>query len=687
MSIFIFCRRKTLQTLLVFLSAFIIAGNCAAKLPTHGNELLKQTGIEIVNQLKLHHYRYLSIDNDFSSALFTKYLDQLDPAKVYLVQSDIAELEKYRYSLDNALNKGELKPALEIYNRYHERLEARLHWLINHLEQRDEQIFDFNTPENLEIDRDTAQWANSSSALDQIWQKRLKNAALNLKLADKTPDEITELLIKRYKNQLHRLDQTHLEDVFQLYMNVVTQSYDPHTEYFAPQRSESFNINMSLSLEGIGAVLQSEQEYTKVVRLVPGGPADLTNELHPADRIVGVAQEQEEMVDVIGWRLDEVVELIRGKKGTTVRLQVIPKDAENEQSKEVVIVRNKVLLEEQAAQKTVLDIQSGENTYKIGVITIPTFYSDFAAYQRGDPDYKSTTRDVRKLIAELKEEQIDGIIIDLRNNGGGALSEANALTGLFIKTGETVQIRDARGAVRILRDADPEILYEGPLAVMVNRLSASASEIFAGAIQDYQRGIIIGGQTFGKGTVQTLVPLKEGQLKITQAKFYRVSGESTQHQGVMPDILLPSMIDTKDIGEDALDDALPWDTIRPVLHKKLGSIKLLTTELEQMHQARVSDNPDYLHRLAQIERIEQNRNRKVVSLNEAERLKEQDETDTWRLNIENKRRLAKGLEPVTKLEDLDQDNIPIEEEDPYLIESGNILVDYVKLSSSQVAQQ
>lgn len=687
MAIFTFCRRKALQTILIFISAFGIAGYSAAKLPTHANQQLKQTGIEIVNQLKLHHYRYLSIDNDFSSALFSKYIDQLDPAKVYLVQPDIAELEKYRYSLDNALNKGELKPALEIYNRYHERLEARLRWLINHLEQRDEQIFDFDTPENLEIDRDTAQWANNSEALDQIWQKRLKNAALNLKLADKTPDEITELLIKRYKNQLHRLDQTHLEDVFQLYMNVVTQSYDPHTEYFAPQRSESFNINMSLSLEGIGAVLQSEQEYTKVVRLVPGGPADLTNELHPADRIVGVAQGQEEMVDVIGWRLDEVVELIRGKKGTTVRLQVIPKDAENEQSKEVVIVRNKVLLEEQAAQKKVLDIQSGNSTYKIGVITIPTFYSDFAAYQRGDPDYKSTTRDVRKLIAELKAEQIDGIIIDLRNNGGGALSEANALTGLFIKTGETVQIRDARGAVRILRDADPEILYEGPLAVMVNRLSASASEIFAGAIQDYQRGIIIGGKTFGKGTVQTLVPLKEGQLKITQAKFYRVSGESTQHQGVTPDILLPSIIDTKDIGEDALDDALPWDTIRPVLHKKLGSIKLLTTELEQMHQARVSDNPDYLHRLAQIERIEQNRNRKVVSLNEAERLKEQDETDAWRLDIENKRRLAKGLEPVAKLEDIDQDNIPIEEEDPYLIESGNILVDYVKLSSRQVAQQ
>ncbi|MCF7981155.1 MAG: carboxy terminal-processing peptidase [Pseudomonadales bacterium] len=685
MAIFNFCKRDTKLSLLFFIFAATIANNCAATLSAIGNDSLKQTSIEIVNQLRLHHYRYISIDNDFSSKLLDKYLDRLDSTKSYLLQSDINQFEDFRYGLDNALNKGDLEPALTIFNRYQQRVAERLRWLIERLETNSPEVLDFSAQDSLETDRKKTSWAHSQMELDTLWLKRLKLSALNLKLANKEPKEISELLTKRYQNQLHRLDQTNLEDAFQLYMNVVTQSYDPHTEYFAPRRSESFNINMSLSLEGIGAVLQSDEEFTKIVRLVPGGPADLTKQLKAADRIVGVAQGQDEMVDVIGWRLDEVVDLIRGPKGTTVRLEIIPKDAENEQPKEVVIVRNKVLLEEQAAKKQILNLKSGDLTHKIGVIDIPTFYADFDAYQAGDPNYKSTTRDVKRLLKELQDEKVEGVIIDLRNNGGGALSEANALVGLFIKTGETVQVRSARGQVKVLEDSDPEIFYNGPLAVMVNRLSASASEIFAGAIQDYQRGIIIGGQTFGKGTVQTLVPLKEGQLKITQAKFYRISGESTQHQGVVPDISFPSMIDQTEIGEDALEDALPWDTIRPVLYKKTGYINELTLELKQLHTARVKQNPDYLYRLMQIERLEENRAKSQVSLNEAQRLEEEKEAKAWRLASENKRRQLKGLAPIENLEELKEEDAPVEEEDPYLAESGYILADYIKLSSRQLA--
>ncbi|MCB1663621.1 MAG: PDZ domain-containing protein, partial [Pseudomonadales bacterium] len=401
MAIFNFYKRNTRLSLLLFVFTTLISNSHAANLSALGNESLKQTSIEIVNQLRLHHYRYISIDNDFSAKLLDKYLARLDSTKSYLLQSDIEQFEIYRYGLDNALNKGDLEPALAIFNQYQQRVADRLNWLIIQLETNNPKIFDFSTQDDIEVDRKNASWANTKVELDELWFKRLKHAALNLKLAKKEPNEIGELLIKRYRNQLHQLDQTNLEDAFQLYMNVVTQSYDPHTEYFAPRRSESFNINMSLSLEGIGAVLQAEEEFTKVVRLVPGGPADLTKQLNPADRIVGVAQDQEEMVDVIGWRLDEVVDLIRGPKGTTVRLEIIPKDAENEQPKEIVIVRNKVLLEEQAAKKQVLNIKSGDVSHKIGVIDIPTFYADFDAYQAGDPNYKSTTRDVKRLLKEL----------------------------------------------------------------------------------------------------------------------------------------------------------------------------------------------------------------------------------------------------------------------------------------------
>ncbi len=435
-----------------------------------------------------------------------------------------------------------------------------------------------------------------------------------------------------------------------------------------------------------------------MVRLVPGGPADLTKQLHPTDRIIGVAQEDGEMVDVIGWRLDEVVDLIRGPKGTRVRLEVIPKDAESdEQTTEVAIVRNRVQLEEQAPKKKIIEIGPENARNRFGVIEIPTFYADFEAYQAGDPNYKSTTRDVRKLLQELKKEKVDGVIIDLRNNGGGSLNEANALTGLFIKTGATVQVRNAQGRVKIFTDSDPEIAYDGPLAVLVNRLSASASEIFAGAIQDYQRGIVIGGQTFGKGTVQTLLPVQKGQLKITQAKFYRISGESTQHQGIIPDVQLPPMFDLTEIGEDSLEEALLWDTIRPVLHQKTGAISPYIKELETRHAARILNEPDYQFRLAQIKRMEENRSKTHISLNEKTRLAEKKASDASLLAMENKRRLAKGEELLTDVKELepdeDEDEDASEEDaeedeapDAYMVEGGNILADLIRLSRAQVAK-
>ncbi len=655
-------------------------------------EQIEKIGIETTNKLKLNHYRYIKIDDKFSDELFDQYLSKLDPNKNYLLQSDLTQINQYRLQLDDALTKGDLAPALTIFNIYQQRLENRLEWIINILNQGVEQ-FDFTLDETLNINYEARHWAISESQLNDRWRKSIKLAVLNLKLADKPEPDIAKLLIKRYKNQLERAHQTNIHDVFQLYMNIVSQKYDPHTEYFAPRRSENFNINMRLSLDGIGAILQSDQEFTKVVRLVPGGPADLSGQLKPLDKITGVAQgDKGKMVDVIGWRLDDVVKLIRGPKDTVVRLQLIPKSAENDMtSTEISIVRNKVLLEEQAASKSILEVTADNKTWKIGIITIPTFYLDFDAYHAGDANYKSTTRDVRKLLAELEKEQVNGIVIDLRNNGGGSLNESNTLTGLFIHKGPTVQIKDSKGRVQIFNDPNAGVSYSGPLAVMVNRLSASASEIFAGAIQDYQRGIIIGSQTFGKGTVQTLLPLTEGQLKITQAKFYRISGNSTQHLGVTPDISLPNIIDHNDIGEDALDNALPWDSIRPLLYKPLDDFNPTYTDvLKTKHIERIKSVPDYQFKLAQISWLEKSRDRTEISLNEKKRIIEREENKQWQLDQENKRRTQQGQELIASFAELEKDNKnkllhTSDPQDAYLTETAQILVDSIQLQQRHIA--
>ncbi|MEL0065495.1 MAG: carboxy terminal-processing peptidase [Gammaproteobacteria bacterium] len=620
----------------------------------------------IVDALASRHYVPTVLDDNLSSKIYDTYISDLDPSKSYFLASDIAEFEKYRYTMDNALRGGNLKPAFEIFNRYHERVIARFHNVVARLNAGIDQ-FDFTIDESLNVDRENLPWATSNEELDDLWRKRLKDAILNLKLTDKEPEKIQELLVKRFKNRLTRAKQTNSEDVYQLYMNSFTKTYDPHTQYFSPRTSENFNINMSLSLEGIGAVLQLEDEYTKVVSLVPAGPADKTGQLKPNDKIIAVGQgEDGEMVDVIGWRLDEVVQLIRGKKDTIVRLDVISaKQTDASASKVINITRNKVELEEQSAQSEIIEIEQFGAVRKIGVIDIPTFYVDFRAMQKGDRNYRSTTRDVKRLIRELTAEQVDGIVIDLRDNGGGSLQEAKTLTGLFIDRGPTVQIRSKSNRVDILDDRDISVIYDGPLAVLVNRLSASASEIFAGAIQDYERGVIIGTQTFGKGTVQSLLPLNRGQLKMTQAKFYRISGESTQERGIIPDVIYPSSYDPENIGESTLEDPLPWDKINATSYRSKSSIDEYVPELRWLHQDRISDNADFNYLKDAFAYRKARSEEDVISLSEARRRQEQADREAFWLALENTKRAAQGLEALASLDDLN------EEEEPVLAEASS----------------
>ncbi|MBA6412278.1 carboxy terminal-processing peptidase [Parahaliea sp. F7430] len=658
----------------------------------------------MIEQLEERHYSKLRYDDNLSSLHLDNYINSLDRGKMFFTAADRAEFEQYRTNMDEALHAGLLDAGFTIFNRFQQRLEERLADLVETLPERIAKM-DFSIDEEYIIDSKEQPWAASDAELDDRWRKHLKNQVLSLRMTEKPDDEIAETLVKRYRNQLQRVKQYNNQDVFQIYANALTELYDPHTNYLSPRRSENFNINMSLSLEGIGAVLQAEDEYTKVVRLVAAGPADKQGELKPSDRIVAVAQDTDgEFEDVIGWRLDEVVELIRGPKDSIVRLQVLPaKSAATGERKTITIVRNKVKLEEQSAQKKVLEIPSGDKTLKIGVIDIPAFYIDFDAMRRGEKDYKSTTRDVKRLLKELQnEDQVDGIVVDLRNNGGGSLQEANELTGLFIEYGPTVQIRHS--SRRVWRDGKRlrGPYYEGPLVVMINRLSASASEIFAGAIQDYQRGIVVGDRSFGKGTVQTLIPLTEGQLKLTESKFYRISGDSTQHRGVVPDVTFPAIYDHEEIGESALDHALSWDQINPVRHRNYGDLSSVVPELTRLFQSRSENNPDFVYLEDQVTLADESRAIKSLPLNEAARKALRESREAKALAIENKRRAALGEELLTSLESEDsaddEENLAAEEalaendeendskDDVLLTEAGNILVDALLLKERRYAQ-
>jgi carboxyl-terminal processing protease len=665
-----------------------------------------RTAIELLRELETKHYSPVSFDDRFSAEVFDQFIEALDGQKLYFLESDITALSPLRSELDNSLTAGDLQPGFDIYNLYHKRVLERLVWTVEFVESELETL-DFSIDEELQIDRKDAPWAHTVEDLDDLWRQRIKNSALSLSLTGMEISLIEERLSKRYRNQLTQIAKTNDRDVFQAYMGTVAHTVDPHTSYFSPRDSENFNMGLRGSLQGIGAQLTSEDEYTKVAELIKGGPAEQAGELKAGDRIVGIAQgEDGEIKDVIGLRLDDVVDQIRGEKGTIVRLSVIPAEAAGEAAaREISIVRDTVELSEQFARSEIIDINIGEDLYKVGVITLPSFYFDFEAAAAGLQNYRSSARDVRALLEELKTEDVEAVVVDLRYNGGGSLNEANELVGLFIESGPTVQIRysgQRNGFVRSYGDADASIVYDGPMAVLVNRASASASEIFAGAIQDYQRGVVLGGQTFGKGTVQEIIPMNYGQVKLTRSKFYRISGASTQHRGVLPDINFPDRYQAiETMGESNLDGALPWDTVRPVEFRTYLPIRQIMPELQARHEDRAARNADFIFLNDSVTRMFEARQRTTISLNR-DTLKAQRDTDRRAaFDANNLRLLTKGLplelwEEEESAEDVDAevaiqaeeattDEQEREEEDPLLQESGRILVDMAELLGRPMA--
>ncbi|HEX5047710.1 MAG TPA: carboxy terminal-processing peptidase [Gammaproteobacteria bacterium] len=609
------------------------------------------------------HYSQPHLDDSLSSAILDKYLDTLDGNRMYFTQKDVASFNRLRYQLDDRARTGELQPVFDIFNLFRQRAGERVDYAIQLLATEP----DFTVNESYRWDRADLPWPASDAELNEVWRQTVKSDALRLMLTGKTWAEAVDILKERYERSYKRVTQLTSDDVFETFMNAVAHNMDPHSSYLSPRQSEEYRIAMSLSYDGIGASLQLEDDYVKVINIIPGGPAQIDGQLKQEDRITAVGEGKNgELVDVIGWRLDDVVSKIRGPGGTVVRLQVLPAGAApGSQEKTIEIKRDKIKLEEQASKSNLLEIPYNGSTYKIGVITVPSFYQDFAARSRGDADYTSTSRDVARLLEEFKAKGgIDGLVMDLRENGGGHLSEATELSGLFIDRGPIVQLRETRGNIQQLDDPSPSAAYAGPMAVLVNRTSASASEIFAAAIQDYDRGVIIGQQTFGKGSVQNLFPLDKfmrgddnGQLTLTIGKYYRVTGESTQHRGVLPDIELPSMIDTATVGESTRDTALPWDRIQPT---RFRADTVVASELDKLRAdqaSRAASDPDYRYLLDDVAAFRAVAAQKTISLNLEGRKEENKRYDQARLDRENVRRMALGLEPIASVDKLDDSQL------------------------------
>jgi carboxyl-terminal processing protease len=578
---------------------------------------------------------------------------------------------------------GELEPVFDIFNVFRARTEERIAYALSLLEQEP----DFTIEESFQFDRSEMAWPSSEEEIQDVWRKRVKNDGLSLVLTGKTWEETAEILQERYERVQTRIVQLTSNDVFATFMNAMAHTMDPHSSYMSPRDSEEYRIQMSLSYDGIGASLQLENDYVTVINVIPGGPAQIDGQLKPEDRITGVAQgEDGEIVDVIGWRLDDVVQMIRGPGGTMVRLQILPGGAAPGSPERFLdLIRDKVKLEEQAAKSDRLEVTHDGDLYNIGVIRVPSFYLDYAARTRGEEDYTSTTRDVARLVGELEAEGIDGLVLDLRQNGGGHLSEATELSGLFIERGPVVQLRQTRGNIEILDDPTPGVVYDGPLAVLVDRYSASASEIFAAAIQDYERGVVIGQQTFGKGSVQNLFNLDRfmrapgyGQLTLTIGKYYRVTGGSTQHRGVVPDIELPSLVDTTTVGESTRDTALPWDQIEPTRFRSESSLAPAIQVLGERQSARAATDPDYNYLLEDIAAFSELRDRETVSLNLIERQAERDRLQEEQLVRENERRAASDLEPLASIEDLEA----VEATDILLQQATEVVADMAALEGA-----
>jgi carboxyl-terminal processing protease len=583
--------------------------------------------------LARYHYKALPLDDAMSEKIFDNYFKALDSEKLYFTQGDVDQFAPMRTKLDDAINNGNLTLPFAIYNLYQQRFNERMQYARDLLKGK----FDFTTDESLQLDREKAPWTRNEDEVRDLWRKRVKNDWLRLKLAGKDEKAIRETLDKRYENYQNRLKKLNNEDVFQMFMNAYATSIEPHTNYLGPRSAENFDIAMRLSLEGIGAVLQQRDDYTLVREIVPGGPAALSNKLKVGDRIVGVAQGTGPFTDVLGWRIDDVVQLVRGEKDSTVRLDVIPADAGPDgKHVSISLVRKKISMEEQSAKKSIIEVKDNGVKRRIGVISLPTFYLDFEARRRGDKDFKSATRDVQRILGELKKDKVDNVLIDLRNNGGGSLIEAVELTGLFIDKGPVVQQRSAENRVEVENDTNAGLAWDGPMGVLINRGSASASEIFAAAIQDYGRGIVIGEPSFGKGTVQTLINLdrfspsdkvKYGELKMTIAQFFRINGGTTQLRGVNPDIKLPVTSDVENFGESSYDNALPWVQIKPANYAPAGDLKELVGPLQKRHEARVSKDKDFQYLEEDIAEALKLRKDNLISLNEAVRRKERDAQD------------------------------------------------------------
>ncbi len=636
-----------------------IPATAAALAPTDQENYVARRVSDIIAR---EHYRRAPLDDRLSSLILDRYLDAIDGGRSYFYASDIAEFEKYRYELDDAIKNGDVEPAFVMFRRYQERNRERMNYAIELLAKKP----DFDIEETFNFDREKEPWPANTAEMNELWRKRVKNDALSLITAGKTWPEAADILRKRYEHVEKRLDQSKPEDVFEAFMNAFVLSLDPHSNYFSARNSEEYNIQMSLSYEGIGASLNLTDDYVTVINVIPGGPAAISGKLSDNDRITAVGEGKTgELVDVIGWRLDDVVQKIRGPGGTVVRLQILPAGAAPGAAQKVIeFTRNKVSLEAQASQKSMRTEMRNGKEIKVGIITVPSFYQDYDASRAGAKDYRSTTRDVQRLIGELRKEGMDVLIMDLRANGGGYLPEAESLVGLFIERGPVVQLRDTTGRVEVDDDPDPTIFYSGPMIVLVDRFSASASEIFAAAIQDYGRGLIVGQQTYGKGTVQNAHPLNYtifgrkpelGQLNVTIGKYYRITGESTQDRGVTPDIVLPSLIDANEVGESTRDRALPWDHIDAAAFKTEGDLKSTAASLQKLHDERTANSADFRYLHDDIAAMEAMRNQKTLSLNLKTREEERKRLEGERLERENTWRVAHDMKPVKSLEEIKDD--------------------------------
>ena len=696
----------------IFMAVFVVAAvackaNQRVETDVEGSNNLKpepQQGLvarELVKVIENAHYKKVKINDSISSVIYDRYLKRLDEGRNYLLASDVKGFEKFRYELDNDLREGDLSAMFLMYNVLQKRYEERLRYSISQVNK----SFDFSKNETYTYNREKMPWLASTTAANELWTNRVKYDLLNLKLTGTDASKNAQTLKQRYENLLSQVEKTNSSDAFQAMMDAFTESIDPHTNYFVPARAQEFNEEMARTFEGIGARLQLENEVVKVVEVIPGGPAFKAKTLQPNDRIIAVAQGKDgEFVDVIGWRIDNTVQKIKGPRGTIVRLKIIPAGQElSSQPKIVSLVRDKVVLEDQSAKKSIKTIKSGNKTYKIGVIDIPGFYVDFKAYQAGDPNYKSTTRDVKLLIDTLKQQNVDGIVIDLRQNGGGSLMEAIELTGLFIKTGPVVQVRDVR-RTEINADEDPSIAWTGPLGIMVDRFSASASEIFAAAIQDYGRGVIMGTQTYGKGTVQSAIDMSRfispvddlllkaqngnkkdgpanaprfGQINLTMAKFYRINGSSTQHRGVVPDVQFPMVFPADKYGESSEPSALPFDSIKPSSYHQVANLAAIRPELQKAHEQRMKSSAEYKYLLDDINQFRKREAETSVTLNEVQLKKEREEQEAKTLSRDNARRALQGLPPLKKGEVKPKDDNDFVQD-----ESLQVMADFIKLNES-----